>query len=180
MTNSPSTRETGDTRPIPQTGKMQIPEMRNQVLGSNRRKRSPRNEPKEARECQKLGSTQQPDRNTKVLRIHWILPILCPKLLTNRMTTASSNKEDDPLGMDKNTTLGLRPPKSTNVRSTSPNPTRLRKEVLPPSRCLGVQCGRRTLTRGRNHNPFSSKTTKTSPAPYCVLLGNLHSHGMKL
>ena len=39
------------------------------------------------------------------------------------MTTTSFDKENDPLEMDKNTTIGLRPPKSTNVRGTSPNPT---------------------------------------------------------
>ena len=94
---------------------MRIPETRNQVLRCNRRKWSPQNEPKEAGKRQKLGSIQQPNRNTKIPRIHWILPILCPKLLTNRTTTASFDKENDPLGMDENTTIGLRPPKSTNV-----------------------------------------------------------------
>ena len=56
-TDSPSTRETGDTRPIPQTRKMQIPKTRNRILGSNCQKRSPQNEPKEAGKHQKLGST---------------------------------------------------------------------------------------------------------------------------
>ena len=107
MTDSPGTRETGDTRPIPQTGKMQIPKTRNRILRCNRWKWSPQNEPKEARKRQKLGSTQQPNRNTKIPRIHWILLILCPKLLTDCTTTASLDKESDPLGVDKNTTVGL-------------------------------------------------------------------------
>ena len=94
---------------------MRIPETRNRVLRCNCQKRSPQNEPKEAGKRQKLGSTQQPNRNTKIPRIHWILLILRPKLLTNRTTTASFDKENDPLGMDKNTIIGLRPPESTNV-----------------------------------------------------------------
>ena len=56
--NSPSTRKTGDTRPIPQTRKMQIPKTRNRVLRCNHRKWSPQNEPKETRKHQKLGGTQ--------------------------------------------------------------------------------------------------------------------------
>ena len=45
----------------------------------------------------------------KIPRVHWILPILCPKLLTDRMATAPSNKENNPLGMDKDATTSLRP-----------------------------------------------------------------------
>ena len=89
--------------------------MRNRVLRCNRQKQSPQNEPKETGKRQKLGSTQQPNRNMKIPRIHWILPILRPKLLTDCMPTASFDKENDPLGMDKNITIGLRPPESTNV-----------------------------------------------------------------
>ena len=99
-----------------------------------------------------------------------------PKLLTNRTATTSSNKENNSLGMDQNATISLRPLESTNVRGTSPNSTQLREEVLPSSRCLGIWRGRRTLTRGRNHNPFLGEMMKTSLAPHCVLFGNLHSH----
>ena len=82
--------------------------------------------------------------------------------------------------MDKNTTTGLRPLESTNVRSASPNPTQLREKVLPSSQCLSARRGRRTLTRGRNYNSFLVKATKTSLTPHCVLLGNFHSHRTKL
>ena len=82
--------------------------------------------------------------------------------------------------MDGNTTTGLRPLKSTNVWSSSPNPTQFREEILLTSWCLGVRRGHRTLTRGRNHNPFPWKTTKTSLTSYCILLGNLHPNWMKL
>ena len=36
----------------------------------------------------------------KVSRVHGILSILHPKLLTDHMTITAPNKEDDPLGMD--------------------------------------------------------------------------------
>ena len=59
MTDSPSTRETGDTRPIPQAREMRIPKTRNRIPRHNRRKWSPQYEPKETRKRQKLGGTQQ-------------------------------------------------------------------------------------------------------------------------
>ena len=120
--NPLSTWKARRTRPIPQTRKMQILETRNRVLGSYRWKWGPQNEPKKVGKHQKLGDTQESNGNTKIPRIHRILPVLCPKLLTNRTAIASSNKENNPLGMDKNATTGLRPPESTNVWSTSPNP----------------------------------------------------------
>ena len=154
--------------------------MRNRVPGSHRRKWSPQDEPKEIRKHQKLGSTQQPDQDTKIPRVNRILQILCPKLLTDRTTTASSNKENDSLGMDKNITTGLWPLESTDVQSTSPNPTQLQEKVLPPSQRLSIRRGHRTLTRGRNHNPFHWKVPKTNLTPYYVLLSNVHSNWTKL
>ena len=43
----------------------------------------------------------------KIPRVYRVLQILRPKLLTNHMTTASSNEEDNPLGIDENTTTSL-------------------------------------------------------------------------
>ena len=43
----------------------------------------------------------------KIPRVYWILPILRPKLLTDCTATASSNKENNPLGMDKDATTSL-------------------------------------------------------------------------
>ena len=51
----------------------------------------------------------------KVSRVHEILPILRPKLLTNCTTITAPNKEDNPLGMDEHAAASLRPLKSTNV-----------------------------------------------------------------
>ena len=82
--------------------------------------------------------------------------------------------------MDENTTTGLWPPESIDVRSTSPNLTQLREEVLPPSRCLSIQRGHHTLTRGRNYNPLSRKAPETSLTSYRILLGNVHPNWMKL
>ena len=61
---------------------------------------SPQDEPEETRKRQKLGGTQKSNRNMKVPRVHRILPILCPKLLTNRTTITAPNKENNPMGMD--------------------------------------------------------------------------------
>ena len=43
----------------------------------------------------------------KIPRVHRVLQILCPQLFANRTTAASLNKENDPLGMDKNTTTSF-------------------------------------------------------------------------
>ena len=59
----------------------------------------------------------------KVPRVHWILPILRPKLLTNCTTTAPSNKENNPLEMDQYATTSLRSLEGTNVRGTGLNST---------------------------------------------------------
>jgi hypothetical protein len=69
----------------------------------------------------------------KIPRVHWILPILRSELFTNCTATVTPNKENNPLGMDENTTTSLRPSESTDVRSTSPNPTQLQEKVLPSS-----------------------------------------------
>ena len=41
------------------------------------------------------------------------------------MTITPPNKENNPLGMDKDTTIGLQTPESTHVQSTSANPAQL-------------------------------------------------------
>ena len=43
----------------------------------------------------------------KVPGVHRILLILCPKLLTNRTTITTPNKENNPLGMDEHATASL-------------------------------------------------------------------------
>ena len=123
--NPPSTRKTKNARPVSQAREVRIPETRNRIFRSHRWKRSPQNEPKEIRKHQKLGGTQKSNQNMKVPGVHRILPILRPKLLTNRTTITAPNKENNPLGMDEHTTASLQSLEGTNVQSTSPDSTQL-------------------------------------------------------
>ena len=154
--------------------------MRNRILRSHCRKWHPKDEPKEIGKCQKLGDTQQPDRNTKIPRVYRILQIFHPELLNDCTTTTPPYEKDNPLGIDRPTTTSLWPPKDIYVQSPSVDPTQLQQEILPPSGCLSIWCGRCTLTRGRNHNSFPQKMTQTNTTPHCILLSNIHSHRVKL
>ena len=97
--------------------------MRNQISKGNSWKWNTQDEPKEIEKHQELGNTHKPDQNMKILRVHWLLQILHPKLLSNHMTIAPPHKENNPLGVDNYITTSFCPPKRSHVCSISINPT---------------------------------------------------------
>ena len=105
----------------------------------------------------------------EIPRIYRLLQILHPKLFNNSMTITPLNKENNSLGMDGPITIGLGLLKDTYVRGTSANLTKFQQKVLPPSGCIGVWRGRRTLTRGRSFNPLTQIMAQTSVAPHLLL-----------
>ena len=58
-----------------------------------------KNGPKETTRCSRLETTHHSYENIEVLRVHWILPPLCPELLKNHTTIASLDQEGNPLNL---------------------------------------------------------------------------------
>ena len=83
-----------------------------------------------------------------ILGFHWLLPLLCTKLLIYSQTTPRPHKEDYPLALGRTTAQSVRRTKNSNVLEPGPNSTKLRQTVYPTSRCIRLWRGRHTLTGG--------------------------------
>jgi hypothetical protein len=132
---------------------------------------------KTERNC-RLAGTTKPNWSVTIPRIHQVLSILCTKLLKNSVTTARSYEERTSLAMEMTPTWCLWRTKNQDVLQPSINSTWLQREILPLNRCIGLRCGRHTLTKGKGST--LTQTLKTKNSSNCVLLSNVHSHGMKL
>src|SRR5712672_1668205 len=120
---------------------------------------------------------EKPHRRPLVLRFHWILPLLHPQLLTRRTTFARPDKESDPVDLGRGPDEGLRNPKNAHVHKTGADPTAIRQAICTSHRRISIWRGHHTLTRGR-HQP--TKTFKTPPPPYCLLLSDVYTDREKL
>src|SRR5712675_1284207 len=126
----------------------------------------------------RLASTDHSNRCPVVFGIHRILPIFHPKLLQNRETPATTNKERHGLGMGRRSETSLRTPQNSNVPTPSVSPTQLQQIVRCSYRRISLWRGRHTLTRGRN-TP-ECKNLKTTAPPHSLLLGHIHPSRKKL
>ena len=88
------------------------------------------NGPQEAKRGGRLAHTQKPNRNTPISRIHWVLPVLHPKILQNRSTPPQSHQEIDCVEMGPASTQGLRRTKIPNVLQPCTNATQLQQTIL--------------------------------------------------
>src|SRR5712671_6195220 len=120
-----------------------------------------------------MAVSKKPHRRLLLLRLHRILPILYPKLLTCRMTPIRSDKEGDTMDLDRSPNKSLRNPENADVLKTGTDSTTIRQTIRSSHRRIGIWRGRHTLTRGRHQPP---KTLKTTPPPHCILLSDIHTH----
>jgi hypothetical protein len=133
---------------------------------------------KTQRNC-RLASTTKPNWSMTILRVHWILSILCAELLKNSMPTTRPHKKGLSLALGTIPTRCLWRIKNKNVLQPSTNSTGFWKEVLPLNRCIGLRRGHCTLAAG-NEPTLRPQTLKTKKSSDCILLSNVHSHRMKL
>src|SRR5712672_527442 len=119
-----------------------------------------------------MATPEEPHRRPLIPRLHWILSLFHPQLLVRRMTPAGLDKEGNAMGLDQGPNNGIRNAKETNVFKACTDPTAVRQTICSAYRCIGIWCGRHTLTRGRDQPP---KTIKTLTPPYCLLLSNVYT-----
>jgi hypothetical protein len=133
---------------------------------------------KTQRDC-RLASTTKSNRSTIISRLHRLLLIFRTKLLKDSTTVTRSYEERTSLALETTPTWCFRRTKDKNVLQPGANPTRLQKEILPPNGCIGLWCGRRTLTTGKESTLYPEKLETKTP-PNRLLLSNVHSYRMKL
>src|SRR5712672_118681 len=115
---------------------------------------------------------EKPHRRLLISRLHQVLPLLYPQLLTCRTTLTRPDEESNPVDLGRGPDKGLRNPKNAHVHETGTDPTAIRQAIRTSHRCVSIWRGRHTLTRGR-HQP--TKTLKTPPPPNCLLLSNVYT-----
>src|SRR6266403_3164326 len=85
--------QTRTKRSVSKTRKMRLRTKRNRLPRCHRRKRSNTNGPKETQRRRRLARPTQPNRNTKIPRIHRLLSLLRPRLLKNSAPLVGPYKE---------------------------------------------------------------------------------------
>jgi hypothetical protein len=65
------------------------------------------------------------------------------------------------------------------VLQPSTNPTKFHRKILPLNWCVHIRHGHRALAEGKELST-SMKTCKTKNPSNHILLGNIHTYGMKL
>src|SRR5712675_3403299 len=144
--------------------------------GGVRRQHNP-NGPHQNQGHSRMAIPKKPHRRPLISRLHRVLPLFHPQLLTRRTTLTRPDEESDPVDLGRGPDKSLQNPKEAHVYETGANPTAIRQTICTSHRCISIWRGRHTLTRGRHQ---STKTLKTPPPPDCLLLGNIHADRKKL
>ena len=169
-------------RSLSQTREMWVWKRRDRIPQSHCRKKPSQDEPKETSRHGRLANTQNTNRCTMILGLHWLLPLLRTKLFVYSQTTPGSHEENYPLALGRTTIQGIRRTKNLNVLQSSPSPTKLWQTVYPTSRRISLWHGRHTLTGGWPLNAYSITKTKnqTNAPSSSILFSYLHGHRTKL
>jgi hypothetical protein len=102
---------------------MRIREGTGRILGSYPERRDHSDGPIEDKRSSRLASPQQHQRRSSLLGIHWLLPLLHPQLLEDRMTARRAHKESYPLPLATQPTKCLRDAKNLDVQEADPATT---------------------------------------------------------
>ena len=153
---------------------MCLREGRNRLFGSYHWQWHRKNGSFKAKGSSGLAEAKNAYRNKAIPWIHRLLSILYSQILQNRMTTLGSYKERSHVEMGRMATMGIQRAKDTYVLWTSITTTRLWKEVLPPSRCVIIRRGRRTLAGGKTPYANTSQTTQTHFTSHSILFSHVH------
>src|SRR5712672_2223362 len=147
------------------------------IPGSGVRRQHNPDGPHQNQGCGGMAIPEKPHRHPLISRLHRVLLLLHPQLLTRRTTLTRPDEESDPVDLGRGPDKSLRNPKDAHVHETGADPTTIRQAICTSHRCISIWCGRHTLTRGR-HQP--AKTLETPPPPYCLLLGDVYTDQEKL
>src|SRR5712671_4028725 len=168
----PRPRQTGKTRPIPQTGEMRVRAETHRIPGSGIRKQHHPDGPHQDQGSSRMAVPEKPHGRPLFPRLYWVLPLLHSQLLTRRTTPAGLDEESDPVDLGRSPNKSLRNPENTHVHKTSADPTAIRQAIRTSHRRISIWRGRHTLTRGR-YQP--TKTLETPPPPDRLLLSYVHT-----
>src|SRR5882757_8302576 len=76
-----------------------------------------------------LAKTDQRHRSPILLRVHWFLSILYPKLLKNRKTATRPHQKDDRMALGRTTKTSVRKAQNVDVSTTGTSSAELRTTV---------------------------------------------------
>src|SRR6266478_5678262 len=105
---------------------MRLRTKRNQLSRRHCQKRQTANGPEETKRRCQLAQTQHSNGNPQVPRVYRVLPILHPRILKNRTTTARSHKESSDLELGRTTATRIRRVEDPHVLTTCSYPTKFR------------------------------------------------------
>ena len=175
-TSPPGTNQTKTPRPLPQTREVPIRTKESGIPRRHPKCRNSTNGPNKDKRNRRLATPKERQGRPSLPRIHRVLPILCPQLLKNRTPPHRTNKENNPIPLERATNQSLRNPQNTDVCQTDPKTTRLHQTLLPGHGRFSLRRGSRTLTGGRN----KPKNTQNHETPNRILLSNIHPNRTKL
>ena len=133
-------------------------------------------DPTKLKRCGRLANLKNSMRCLSLPRLHWILSILHPKLLTNRMPINWVDKEDNPIPLGRTTNSSLWTTQNPYVLKAHLTTTGLRTTILLSNRHFSIRHGSHTFTGGRNQ-PLNQKTHTTSNH---LLFKHLHADRTEL
>src|SRR5712672_3673285 len=173
----PDTRQTGETRPIPQTREECIRPTSHRIPRCRPRRQHDPNGSHKNQGSSGVATTKKSNRCPLLPGIYGVLSVLHPKLFESRTPSAGSNEESNPLDMDNGPDNSIQNAEEVNVLETRLDPTTIRQAIHSTHRRISIWRGRNTLARGRSQ---PSKTLKATPAPHRLLLSNVHTDGKEL
>src|SRR5712672_1495397 len=156
---------------------MRVHAKTHRIPGSDIRKQHDPDGPHQDQGHGRMAIPKKPHRCPLIPRLHRVLPLLHPQLLTRHMTLTRLDEESDSVDLGRSPNKSLRNPKGAHVHETSADPTAIRQTVRTSHRCISIWRGRHTLTRGR-HQP--TKTLETPPPPDCLLFGDIYTNRKEL
>src|SRR5216683_3930068 len=122
-----------------------------------------------------MDPTKERPRSAQVPGFHRVLPLLHPRILTDRPTPTRPHQTSDTVALGRQRAGSIRGAPRQDGQQTGPTAARLRQNLLPPNRRVEVQGGGGPVTGRRDKG---GDTTKATPSR--VLLSHLHPHGTKL
>src|SRR5712672_2926088 len=174
----PSSHQIGPIRSVPQTREVRFRTKTHRIPRSHLTTWNyPHGSDQNARSS-RLAPTNHRNRRPFILRLYGVLPILHSKLLQNRKTSPTINKERHCLGMGTRAKTSLRTPQNLDVSTPSTRPTKLQQTVRCTYRRFGLWRGRHTLTGVRNAPKRQNFETVTPP--HSLLLSHVHPSRKKL
>src|SRR6266851_5522561 len=114
-------------------------------------------------------------RSTQVLGFHRVLPLLHPRVLTDRPTPPRPDQASDTVALGQQGAGSVRSAPRQNGQQTGLTTTRLQQNLLPPNRRVQVWGRSGPVARWR-----SKRSNAAQAPPGCILLGHLHPHRAKL